>query len=73
MSRTMLFNPYTGHPRDPRDIASDPEGVLMVDPDEPLRAAPAVTPGAPDPCDSRCTWADHAPECPRHDSQEGNR
>lgn len=38
--RTMLFNPYTGRPRDPRDIASDPAGVLMVDPDEPLKAAP---------------------------------
>ena len=37
--RTMLFNPYTGKPRDPRDIASDPAGVLMVDPDEPLRPA----------------------------------
>lgn len=38
--RTMLFNPYTGKPRDPRDIASDPAGTLMVDPDEPLRPAP---------------------------------
>lgn len=43
--RTMLFNPYTGKPRDPRDIASDPAGVLMIDPDEPLRpASPAVDP-----------------------------
>lgn len=39
MSRTMLFNPYTGKPRDPRDIQSDPEGILMLDPDEPLHAA----------------------------------
>lgn len=37
--KTMMFNPYTGRPRDPRDIASDPAGVLMLDPDEPQRAA----------------------------------
>jgi hypothetical protein len=36
----MLFNPYTGRPRDPRDIASDPGGLLIVDPDAPLLAAP---------------------------------
>ena len=39
MSKTMLFNPYSGRPRDPRDIQSDPEGILMLDPDEPIRAA----------------------------------
>jgi hypothetical protein len=38
MAKTMLFNPYTGRPRDPRDIQSDPEGILVLDPDEPLRA-----------------------------------
>lgn len=37
--KTMLFNPFTGKPRDPRDIASDPSGILMLDPDEPLIAA----------------------------------
>lgn len=42
MAKTMLFNPYTGKPRDPRDIASDPEGKLIVDPDEPLRAASEI-------------------------------
>lgn len=41
--KTMLFNPYSGLPRHPSDIASDPAGVLMVDPDEPLLAAPKVT------------------------------
>jgi hypothetical protein len=30
--KVMRFNPYTGQPRDPRDIASDPEGLLMVAP-----------------------------------------
>lgn len=40
--QTMLFNPYTGKPRDPRDIASDPFGTLMIDPDAPLRAASPV-------------------------------
>ena len=26
----VLFNPYTGEPRDARDIASDPQGILIV-------------------------------------------
>ena len=38
MSRTMLFNPYTGTPRHPSDIQSDPEGILLLDPDGPIRA-----------------------------------
>lgn len=38
--KTMLFNPYSGKPRHPLDIASDPAGVLMLDPDEPVLAAP---------------------------------
>lgn len=36
----MLFNPFTGKPRDPLDIASDPKGILIWDGEEPLRAAP---------------------------------
>lgn len=40
--KTMLFNPYTGTPRHPSDIASDPEGILLLDPDEPVRAAPTA-------------------------------
>jgi hypothetical protein len=27
----MLFNPYTGEPRDPLDISSDPYGQLVVE------------------------------------------
>jgi hypothetical protein len=46
MSKTMLFNPYSGRPRNPLDIQSDPEGILMLDPDEPIRAAPAPQPSA---------------------------
>lgn len=42
MAKTMLFNPYTGKPRNPRDIQSDPEGILMLDPDEPMRSVPAA-------------------------------
>lgn len=43
MSKVFLFNPYTGTPRHPSDIASDPEGLLIVDDGEPLRAgAPAA-------------------------------
>lgn len=26
----VMFNPYTGEPRDVRDIQSDPQGVLIV-------------------------------------------
>ena len=37
--KTMLFNPYTGTPRHPSDIRSDPEGIMMLDPDEPIRAS----------------------------------
>jgi hypothetical protein len=36
---TMLFNPYTGKPRHPKDINSDPKGVLIVEPGAPLEAA----------------------------------
>ena len=41
--KTFLFNPYTGRPRDPRDIQSDPEGILIVEPEAPLRAEPTQT------------------------------
>jgi hypothetical protein len=34
----LRFNPYRGLPREPRDIASDPAGLLMLDPDEPVRS-----------------------------------
>lgn len=37
---TVLFCPYTGRPRHPSDIESDPEGLLIVAPDEPLFSAP---------------------------------
>ena len=40
--KTMLFNPYTGTPRHPSDIASDPSGILMLDPDEPIYAAKTI-------------------------------
>lgn len=38
--KTMLFNPYTGTPRHPGDIKSDPQGLLIVEPDAPMMAAP---------------------------------
>lgn len=41
----MLFCPFTGKPRHPSDIASDPKGVLVWDGEESLRAAkPAQQP-----------------------------
>jgi len=36
---TMLFNPFTGAPRLPADIASDPHGALIWDGETPLREA----------------------------------
>lgn len=41
---TMMFNPYSGRPRDPRDIASDPAGLLLMDADEVMYAAPKAQP-----------------------------
>lgn len=37
--KTMLFNPYTGKPRHPSDIQSDPQGILIAEPDAPVIAA----------------------------------
>ena len=42
---TMLFNPYTGKPRHPSDIASDPKGTLIAEPDAPMIAASAANCG----------------------------
>lgn len=36
----MLFNPFTGKPRHPDDIASDPRGILVWDGEEPLKVSP---------------------------------
>lgn len=41
----VLTNPYTGQPRDYRDVESDPAGTLIVEPGKPLEAA--STPAAP--------------------------
>jgi hypothetical protein len=30
-TKTLLFCPYTSRPRHPNDIASDPEGLLIVE------------------------------------------
>lgn len=35
----MLFNPFTGTPRHPDDIKSDPHGLLVWDGETPLKAA----------------------------------
>lgn len=35
----MQFNPYTGTPRHPADIASDPAGLLVWDGEEPILSA----------------------------------
>ena len=35
----LMFNPYTGSPRHPSDIASDPHGILLLDPEQAIRAS----------------------------------
>jgi hypothetical protein len=35
----LVFCPYTGKPRHPSDIASDPHGILILVPDQSLQAA----------------------------------
>lgn len=47
----VLTNPYTGKPRDYRDVNSDPRGVLMVDPAAPVR--PALSTPQPDAAELR--------------------
>lgn len=42
-ARIVTHNRFTGKPRDARDIQSDPEGKLIVDPGKPLRAAPQAS------------------------------
>lgn len=48
--RRVTHNPYTGAPRDPRDIESDPMGLLIIDPRKLVKAASETaaprTPGA---------------------------
>ncbi len=34
----FLFNPWTGQRRDAKDVGSDPFGLLIVPPTEPVRA-----------------------------------
>lgn len=43
----VLFNPYTGKPRDPRDVSSDPQGVLIIPPGAVLRPFEAYRQRAP--------------------------
>lgn len=35
----VRYNPYTGQLRDPRDIETDPTGLLITDKNAPLRSA----------------------------------
>jgi hypothetical protein len=40
----VLFNPYTGEPRDVRDVQSDPQGILIVPPGAQMVAAAPARP-----------------------------
>lgn len=60
----VMFNPYTGEPRDVRDVQSDPQGILIVPPGKvemlatpPAQAADSVLEDA-DPI--RALIAEHA-------------
>ena len=41
----VMFNPYTGEPRDVRDVQSDPQGILIVPPGK-VEMLAAPTPAA---------------------------
>ena len=41
----VMFNPYTGEPRDVRDVQSDPQGILIVPPGK-VKMLAATTPPA---------------------------
>lgn len=62
-----MFNPYTGTPRHPSDIASDPEGLLILEPGAPLRAAPK-----PQPADKLMTTAEVLAEVVRCMKETGH-
>ena len=49
-----LTNPYTGTPRDYRDVESDPAGVLIQEPGAPLRAAAPQPQASAE--DARTVW-----------------
>ena len=42
----VLFNPYTGEPRDVRDVQSDPQGILIVPPGKVAMLAATTSPQA---------------------------
>ena len=33
----FMFDPYSGTPRHPSDIQSDPHAILLLDPEQPIR------------------------------------
>jgi hypothetical protein len=66
----VLFNPYTGQPRDVRDVQSDPQGILIVPPGkiEMLAAKPThqqslqvATPPAAQPATEKSSAVQPAP------------
>lgn len=67
-----LFNPYTGKPRHPSDIQSDPQGILIVDPE--ATSLRAYKQPAPD-CRtcvnaSVCHFHFNAPDCTNGDQYQ---
>lgn len=51
--RSWKYNPWTGEGRDNRDIASDPQGLLIVPPGSLLHAAAALLDAQPAPTEGR--------------------
>ena len=72
----VLFNPYTGQPRDVRDVQSDPQGILIVPPGkvEMLAAKPTVkqslqvatSPAAQQTCNCRWEGEVQVQQCTLH-------
>lgn len=56
----VLFNPYTGEPRDVRDVQSDPQGILIVPPGKVhMLAAPQPLQPAVEPVSWGVDWGSH--------------
>lgn len=70
----VLFNPYTGEPRDVRDVQSDPQGILIVPlGNVEMLVANAVQPQAQGEADPNAPWLTKAHMlCTDHGVPQGN-
>ena len=52
----VMFNPYTGEPRDVRDVQSDPQGILIVPPGKVKMLAPTTQPASQQEAQEPFAW-----------------